>query len=193
MIRLVVFDLDGTLVDSQQDLANSANALVRELGGRDLPDADVVAMVGEGAAVLVRRVLSAAGLAPETSAALPRFLELYEERLVENTVAYAGIPAVLDELRIRAPLAVLTNKPQQVTDRLLAALDLSQHFARTIGGDTALGRKPAPDGLLRLCAAASASPEQAGTRWRFRYRFGNCTPCRDRDHPGELRVRLPLR
>ena len=161
MNRLIVFDLDGTLVDSQQDLANSANALAMELGGRPVPDSDVVAMVGEGAAVLVRRVLVAAGLDPETPGALPRFLELYDERLIENTVPYSGIPQVLKELRAIAPLAVLTNKPQRVTGRLLAALDLSRHFTHVIGGDTNLGRKPDPAGLLRLCAAADAVPQDA--------------------------------
>ena len=161
MIRLIVFDLDGTLVDSQRDLANSANALVLELGGRPLPDPDVVAMVGEGAAVLVRRVLTAAGLDPETKDALPRFLALYDERLVEHTLPYEGIAEVLEQLRPMAPLAVLTNKPQRVSDRLLAALDLSRHFTHVVGGDTTLGRKPDPAGLLRLCAGASTRPSEA--------------------------------
>jgi phosphoglycolate phosphatase len=161
MIRLIVFDLDGTLVDSQRDLANSANALVLELGGRPLPDPDVVAMVGEGAAVLVRRVLTAAGLDPETKDALPRFLALYDERLVEHTLPYERIAEVLEQLRPMAPLAVLTNKPQRVSDRLLAALDLSRHFTHVVGGDTALGRKPDPAGLLRLCAGAGTPPSEA--------------------------------
>jgi phosphoglycolate phosphatase len=161
MIRLIVFDLDGTLVDSQRDLANSANALVLELGGRPLPDPDVVAMVGEGAAVLVRRVLTAAGLDPETKDALPRFLALYDERLVEHTLPYEGIAEVLEQLRPMAPLAVLTNKPQRVSDRLLAALDLSRHFTHVVGGDTTLGRKPDPAGLLRLCAGAGTRPSEA--------------------------------
>src|SRR4026207_44152 len=85
MIQLAVFDLDGTLVDSQKDLANAANALVTALGGRPLRDEEVAAMVGEGAGVLVRRVLTAARLDAETPAALPRVLALYDERPVEPT------------------------------------------------------------------------------------------------------------
>ncbi|MEO5897131.1 MAG: HAD-IA family hydrolase [Vicinamibacterales bacterium] len=198
MIRFAVFDLDGTLVDSHQDLANSANALVAELGGPPLVDADVVAMVGEGAAVLVRRVLTAARLNPEAPGALARFLELYDERLVENTRAYPGIADALKQLRQQMPLAVLTNKPQRVTERLLGALDLSRHFVHVIGGDTALGRKPDPAGLLRLCAAAGVpaveavlvgdSPidletaRRAGTqivlaRYGFGYRFDQRPDC----------------
>ncbi|MEO6213620.1 MAG: HAD-IA family hydrolase [Vicinamibacterales bacterium] len=160
MIRLVVFDLDGTLVDSQQDLANAGNALVVELGGSALRDEEVVAMVGEGAAVLVRRLLAAARLDPEQPGALARFLELYDQRLTENTIPYEGIEEVLRTLRQRVPLAVLTNKPQGVTNRLLGALDLARHFAQVIGGDTPLGRKPDPAGLLRLCTDAGVHPAE---------------------------------
>ena len=152
MIRLAVFDLDGTLVDSQRDLANAANALVIELGGEPLPEATVATMVGEGAAVLVRRVLSAAQLDPATPDALQRFLELYDERLVEHTIPYEGVVGMLETLSARMPLAVLTNKPQRATDRLLDTLELSRHFRLVIGGDTPHGRKPNPAGLLRICA-----------------------------------------
>lgn len=160
MIRLAVFDLDGTLVDSRRDLANAANALVRELGGRALADQDIATMVGEGAAVLVRRVLSAAGLDTATPGALARFLELYDERLVEYTVSYEGVRPTLTHLAARMPLAVLTNKPQGATDRLLEILGLADYFADILGGDTAVGRKPDPAGLLTLCARAGVPPAE---------------------------------
>ena len=152
VVLLAVFDLDGTLVDSCRDLADAANALVRELGGQPVADGAVASMVGEGAAVLVRRVLSAAGLDPAMPDALPRFLELYDERLVEHTTPYDGTATMLETLAARMPLAVLTNKPQRATDRLLEALNLARHFQLVIGGDTAHGRKPNPAGLLRICA-----------------------------------------
>ena len=152
MIRLIVFDLDGTLVDSQRDLANAANALVTELGGQPLLEATVATMVGDGAAVLVRRVLSAAQLDPATPDALPRFLELYDQRLVEHTIPYEGVVGMLETVGDRMPLAVLTNKPQRATDRLLDTLGLSRYFRLVIGGDTPHGRKPNPEGLLRICA-----------------------------------------
>ena len=160
MVRFAVFDLDGTLVDSQRDLANAANALVRELGGVPVGDDDVAAMVGEGAAVLVRRVLTAAGLDPATHDALPRFLDLYDERLTDYTVPYDGIERGLAQLRGRIPLAVLTNKPQRATDRLLSALGLSEYFTAVVGGDTSLGRKPDPTGLLRLCEQFQVEPAE---------------------------------
>ena len=153
-----MFDLDGTLVDSQRDLANAANALVAELGGAAVPDAAVAAMVGEGAAVLVRRVLDAASLDPATPNALSRFIAIYEDQLAEHTRLYDGMATVLDELRPRVPLAVLTNKPQRATDRLLGALKLTPYFSRVLGGDTPWGRKPLKDGLVFLCGEAGVSP-----------------------------------
>lgn len=150
MRRLVVFDLDGTLVDSRRDLANAANALVTELGGAPLSEEAVGDMVGNGAAMLVRRALTAAGLDAETPGALPRFLELYDERLLEHTRPYDGMSDVLERLRPRATLAVLTNKPQAATDKLLAGLELSSYFRYVVGGDTSLGRKPDPAGLTDI-------------------------------------------
>jgi phosphoglycolate phosphatase len=161
MIGLAVFDLDGTLVDSEKDLANAASALVAELGGTPLGNCDVTGMVGEGAAVLVRRVLTAARLDPETPGALPRFLALYDQRLTQFTRAYEGIHECLGQLRRELPMAVLTNKPQAATDRLLLSLGLSKYFAHALGGDTLLGRKPEPAGLARLCAAAGCDPAEA--------------------------------
>ena len=157
MIRLAVFDLDGTLVDSRRDLANAANALVAELGGTALAEEAIGDMVGEGASVLVRRVLSATGLPHDPVVALRRFLELYDDRLVEHTRPYPGVLEMLDVIAASMPLAVLTNKPQAATDRLLAALDLARFFGQIMGGDTPLGRKPDPRGLEALARGAGAS------------------------------------
>ncbi len=161
MIGLIVFDLDGTLVDSHLDIANAANALVEELGGGRLPEAAIVAMVGEGAALLVRRALEAAGLDPGTPGALDRFLAIYFDRLLEHTAVYPGTEAMLDHLGGRVPLSVLTNKPQRHTEAVLDGLGLRQRFRDVIGGDTAFGRKPDPAGLLHLAAAAGVSPANA--------------------------------
>lgn len=160
--RLIVFDLDGTLVDSKRDLADSANALIAELGGVALSEDQVAAMVGEGAAVLVRRALEAAGLDPESATALPRFLELYDERLLVHTVPYEGMVAALTAFAPHVTMAVLTNKPGRATERILAGLGLREHFRDVIGGDTPFGRKPDPAGLLALIERASATPE---TTW----------------------------
>ncbi|MBA2305415.1 MAG: HAD-IA family hydrolase [Acidobacteria bacterium] len=154
MIRLAVFDLDGTLVDSRRDLADAANALVMSLGGAPLSEKAVGDMVGEGASVLVARVLVAAGLNDSRPEALVRFLTLYDERLINYTRPYDGIVDLLTGLHGRLPLCVLTNKPQGATDRILLELGLARFFTNVIGGDTRFGRKPDPAGLLHLAQQA---------------------------------------
>jgi phosphoglycolate phosphatase len=158
MIRLAVFDLDGTLVDSRRDLATAANALVAELGGTPLTETGVGAMVGEGAGVLVRRALLSSGLDPETPGALERFLDLYDEHLLDTTTIYDGTREMLDGLLPKVPLAVLTNKPQYPTDRIIDALDLRRYFRLVIGGDSSHGRKPDPAGLLYVARAFGVMP-----------------------------------
>ena len=155
----IVFDLDGTLVDSRRDLADSANALIVERGGAPLPVADIAAMVGEGAALLVRRALRAAGVGrDDLDLALARFLDLYGERLLAHTELYPGTREMLETLAARAPLAILTNKPQRHTERLLDGLSVRACFAWVIGGDTSHGRKPNPAGLRWLTSVAGVTP-----------------------------------
>ena len=157
MNRLVVFDLDGTLVDSRRDLANAANALVTGYGGTPLSEEAVGSMVGDGATMLVRRALAASGLDPDLPDALPRYLELYDQRLLEHTRPYEGIVELLEALRTRANLTVLTNKPQAATEKLLDGLELTHYFNHIVGGDTPFGRKPDPAGLLDIVRRASTT------------------------------------
>ena len=156
--RLIVFDLDGTLIDSRRDLADSANELIRELGGTQLSEAAIAAMVGDGAAALVRRALAAAGV-PQTPSALPRFLDIYDSRLLNHTRAYDGIPeAVRAARRPHVPFAVLTNKPAGPSERILIGLGLRDLFDEVIGGDGPNPRKPDPASLLQLIDRANATP-----------------------------------
>ena len=160
---LIVFDLDGTLIDSQRDLADAVNALLAELGVDPLPVDAVAAMVGEGAAVLVRRTLAAAGLDADTPEALGRFLRrflrAYDQRLLVHTRPYPGMREALDRLKESSRLAVLTNKPARATRKILAGLKLAPYFDHVMGGDTAHGRKPDPAGLLQIVRAAHTTPE----------------------------------
>ena len=159
MIRFAVFDLDGTLIDSRRDLADATNALIEEYGGTPLSVDAVTAMVGEGAAVLVRRALTAARLDRIPRDALERFLAHYQERLTIHTRPYEGIPEALEALRDRGiTLALLTNKPTAPTVRILELLDLARWFSDVVGGDSAAGRKPDPAGLLQMIQRAGATP-----------------------------------
>jgi phosphoglycolate phosphatase len=159
-IGLVVFDLDGTLVDSSADLADAVNALLEELGAASLPVPAIVGMVGEGAAVLVRRALAAASLDPDTPGALPRFLALYDTRLLVQTRPYEGTIDALMRIGEQLPMSVLTNKPGRATGLMLEGLGLRHHFRDVIGGDTHFGRKPDPAALLHLASAAGVPPAQ---------------------------------
>jgi phosphoglycolate phosphatase len=156
-LPLVVFDLDGTLIDSRRDLADAANALIVERGGRPLPVDTIAAMVGEGAPLLVRRALKAAGLDLDLREALPRFLEFYDERLLVHTRLYDGTREALERLAPRATLAILTNKPQHPTERILEGLAIAPFFRWVIGGDTTHGRKPDPGGLNHLMSLAGTA------------------------------------
>jgi phosphoglycolate phosphatase len=155
---LVVFDLDGTLVDSGLDLALSTNEMLGTYGAPALPVGDVVMMVGEGALVLVRRALAAAGIETDEAEALRRFREIYDRRLLETTRPYPGIADMLAAAATRAALAVLTNKPEAPTRRLLDGLGLTTYFRDVVGGDGAWARKPDPAGLQALIARAGAVP-----------------------------------
>jgi phosphoglycolate phosphatase len=152
---LIVFDLDGTLVDSRKDIADSANHVLQSCGAAPLPEAAITRMVGEGAAVLVARAFAAAGCEAPPDA-LQRFVTIYDQRLIAHTRAYDGVHEVLEALQTRATLGVLTNKPIDGTREILQGLGLARFFAphRVFGGDGPLPRKPQPDALLTLARDA---------------------------------------
>jgi phosphoglycolate phosphatase len=154
----IVFDLDGTLIDSIGDLVIAVNRLVAERGGRRLAHAEVAKMVGEGANLLIARAFDAAQVQGDAASALPRFLDIYDAILPGTTRPYPGVPEMIEALEKVAPLAVLTNKPTDATRKILAANDLERRFVDVIGGDGPCRRKPHPDGLLRLIDAAGATP-----------------------------------
>ena len=157
--RLIAFDLDGTLVDSKRDLAESANQLIAELGGVPLPEEAIGRMVGGGAARLVRRALTAAGVSDVPGgppAALPRFMEVYGSRLLNHTRLYDGVPEAVRMAREHAHVAVLTNKARGPSERILSGLGLRELFDDVVGGDGPLPRKPDPAGLLDLMGRAGA-------------------------------------
>jgi phosphoglycolate phosphatase len=158
VFRLIVFDLDGTLVDSRRDIAEAMNEVLAGCGAAPLPIERIGRMVGDGAGVLVARAFAAAQIAAPPDA-LDRFLAVYDRHLLRHTRPYEGIPEALEALGARAELAMLTNKPLAATRRVLDGLDLARHFppSRVLGGDGPLPRKPDGAGLRHLAASAGAT------------------------------------
>lgn len=149
----LVFDLDGTLIESRRDIATAINRLRADLGLASLPLAQVLGMVGEGARALVEKALAdaiPAGDAERIDAALARYLGHYREVALDTTHAYPGVPEMLAALAAAYPLALLSNKPEEMSRRILAGLGLAAPFREVLGGDSLPTRKPDPAGLALL-------------------------------------------
>ncbi|MBO0862921.1 MAG: phosphoglycolate phosphatase [Chloracidobacterium sp.] len=159
--QCLLFDLDGTLVDSRADLINSVNLMLAELGRRTLPDTRVVTFVGNGVRMLVERALRAGQNDPpqgqDVDRALDIFKRLYSEHLLDQTRVYPGVKQTLARL-CHIPKAVVTNKPYEFTTALLDGVGLSPYFKVVLGGDSLPERKPSP---LMLFEAASRCGAQA--------------------------------
>ncbi|MBW4053235.1 MAG: phosphoglycolate phosphatase [Proteobacteria bacterium] len=160
---LIVFDLDGTLIDSAADLAAGVNAMLAGFGRAPLSVADVRQMIGDGVAMLVTRALAARGCEPTDSArALQVFMRHYESGATSLTTAFPGAIEALQALRAAAiPLAVCTNKPARLSAEVLEGLGLARFFARVIGGDSLPFRKPDPRVLLSLLEGFDVRPERS--------------------------------
>src|SRR5712692_5995231 len=145
--NLLVFDLDGTLVDSKLDLVNAVNATRSRMGLDALPAARVASYVGNGAPMLVQRALPQAG-EDDLARGLRYFLDYYREHMLDATTLYPGVREALDRLHdADVSMAVLTNKPVRFSVRLLERLGLDGHFFRVYGGNSFEEKKPHPKGI----------------------------------------------
>ncbi len=171
-LKLLVFDLDGTLIDSAQDLCNSVNATLVHFGRMPLPDAIIAGYIGNGALMLVRRALAHDGKGDADEALLAEahryFLDYYREHKLDYTYAYDGVLEALTALRSMhdAPgaatriMAVLTNKPVRPARAICEALGLAPYFMNIYGGNSFQTKKPDPEGLFALMQEASALPAE---------------------------------
>ena len=148
-VKALLFDLDGTLIDSKRDLVQSVNATLREIGRAELPEDLVASYVGSGAPVLIGRALGGMASAEEQESALKFFLAHYEEHKLDYTKEYPGVRETLEQLR-GVPMAVLTNKPANISVRILEGLGLAGFFRAIYGGNSFATKKPDPLGANTL-------------------------------------------
>lgn len=159
-VRALIFDLDGTLIDSKNDLICSVNAMLGELGRPHLPAETISSYIGHGAPQLVARALGRGCTEAERERALEFFLRYYNEHKTDTTRAYAGVPDTLERLDGR-PMAVLTNKPVRISVRILEELGLAKYFRAIYGGNSFSTKKPDPLGAQTILAELSAKPNEA--------------------------------
>jgi phosphoglycolate phosphatase len=159
-VRALIFDLDGTLIDSKLDLVRSVNATLRELHRPALPEAIISSYIGNGAPVLVAKSLGQDVNPEELARALKFFLSHYEAHKLDNTCAYPGVPEALQELSAM-PMAVLTNKPVRISVRILEALGLAKYFRAIYGGNSFETKKPDPLGAHTILREFGIRPSEA--------------------------------
>jgi len=159
-VRALVFDLDGTLIDSKLDLALSVNAALEHMGRAALPHEQIYGYVGNGAPSLVQRALGEGATDMEAKEGLSFFLSYYRAHMLDNTVTYPGVREGLELLGAH-PMAVLTNKPVRFSQGILDGLGISRYFRFVYGGNSFATKKPDPEGMNVLLRDMSVSPREA--------------------------------
>ncbi|MBZ5622463.1 MAG: HAD-IA family hydrolase [Acidobacteriia bacterium] len=157
---LLIFDLDGTLIDSRLDLANAVNATRTHMGMPTLDNQRVYSYVGNGAPLLIRRALGVQATEAEVQEALEYFLEYYREHDLDYTTLYPGVKEALDRFRSAGKhMAVLTNKPVRVSRAIVEGLGVGGHFFQVYGGNSFEFKKPNPIGIEALRKEVGAARE----------------------------------
>jgi len=166
-IQLVIFDLDGTLIDSRLDLVHSVNAALRHIGRPALPDDLIASYVGDGAPILIQRALGGEDVEEALiRKGLEYFLSYYREHKLDHTTVYPGIAEALTAIQNSSngtprAMAVLSNKPVIPSRAIVEALGLGKFFSQIYGGNSFASKKPDPEGALKLLHEAGVRPEQA--------------------------------
>lgn len=156
---LVIFDLDGTLIDSAQDLAIATNQTRAHFGMEPIDATLVHSYVGNGAAMLVRRAMGPQASEALIEEAVSYFVKYYRAHALANTRLYPGVQSLVDELASEGhTLAILTNKPVRISTDIIAALGLARQFKKIYGGDSFLQKKPDPVGITTLIRETATTP-----------------------------------
>ena len=159
-VSALVFDLDGTLIDSKEDLVLSVNLTLRAMGREELPTELVASYVGSGAPVLITRALGGTPEPRDLERALKFFLHYYDHHMLDSTRVYPGVREALEQLR-GTPMAVLTNKPRNISVRILEGLRLAEFFEPIYGGNSFATKKPDPLGANTVLAEFGVTAREA--------------------------------
>jgi len=159
-LRALIFDLDGTLIDSKRDLIRSVNAMLQEMGREQLHEGTISGYIGHGAPQLVGQALGNNATEAEREHALKFFLAYYEEHKMDSTFAYPEVPEALEELSAFS-MAILTNKPVRISKRILEGLGLAKYFRAVYGGNSFATKKPDPLGAHTILREFGAAPHEA--------------------------------
>ena len=158
-VRALIFDLDGTLIDSKLDLALAVNAALSEMGRGPLAHDTIFSYVGQGAPALIARALGGAASEEDCALGLEFFIKYYSAHKLDNTVLYPGVRETLDALK-GMPMAVYTNKPVRVSRSIIQELGVAGHFRHVYGGNSFERKKPDPMGVESILREFGAAPEQ---------------------------------
>jgi phosphoglycolate phosphatase len=159
-VRALIFDLDGTLIDSKLDLALAVNAVLAEMGRGPLPHGQILGYIGQGAPTLIARALGDGATEEECRRGLEFFFQYYSVHKLDNTVLYPGVRETLDALP-GMPMAVLTNKPVGTSRGILQGLGVARNFRIIYGGNSFDRKKPDPMGVETILREFGAEPAQA--------------------------------
>jgi phosphoglycolate phosphatase len=159
-VRALIFDLDGTLIDSELDLALAVNAALVEMGRGQLPHEQILGYIGQGAPSLIARALGDGATEEECLRALEFFIKYYSVHKLDHTVPYPGVRETLDALS-GMHMAVLTNKPVGASRGILQGLGLASHFQVIYGGNSFERKKPDPIGVATILREFGTDPVQA--------------------------------
>jgi phosphoglycolate phosphatase len=158
-IKLIIFDLDGTLINSIEDIANALNYAFGPFGVNDLTTTEVTSMVGEGPLKLIQDVLAERSLLADKELLVKRFLNYYESHPADKTVLYPGRREMLEALKDMR-MAIVTNKTEQLSREILKKFRLDKYFDMVVAVDTISDRKPSPAPVVHVLSALNVTPEE---------------------------------
>ncbi|MDH5542207.1 MAG: HAD hydrolase-like protein [Nitrospinota bacterium] len=160
--NLIIFDLDGTLIDSKKDIADAVNSTLAAMGQREIPVEHLYSFVGNGVRPLIEKSMIESGNAERLPEAIKHFQDTYIETLLDTTVMFDGIPEVLEHFAsLGKKMAVASNKPFRYVDKIIDGLDMRRYFLSVKGGDSYQTSKPEPEMILSIIEEASSSRKES--------------------------------